>query len=190
VSVRDEIFPAERRLDYVQTEWAEGWTASAAGFGYAAEFLTKHARAFGATIDQAGLVVFFLQRHRVELVLKNLLGFLEVDFKPSHSLQYLWELCRQGFAVHHGLDWATFERENGEFVKTLIKADNGATNFRFPVDRDGEEVERPRFIDLDALNRYADKLLWEANGCMDFIGMGKQAEAEMEAEYAPDWNDL
>lgn len=190
MSVRDEIFPAERRLDYVQTEWAEGWTASAAGFGYAAEFLTKHARAFGATIDQAGLAVFFLQRHRVELVLKNLLGFLEVKFKPSHSLRYLWDQCEAGFSSHGGLDWVAFEREHREFIETLIEADDGAATFRFPVDRDGREVDRPRFIDLEALNRHADRFLWDANGCMDFVWAGKQAEAEMNAEYAPDWNDL
>jgi hypothetical protein len=190
VTVRDEIFPAERRLDYVQTEWAEGWTASAAGFGYAAEFLTKHAAAFGATIDQAGLAVFFLQRHRVELVLKNLLRFLEVDFKPSHSLRYLWNKCEPGFSAHSGLDWAEFEEANGDFVQTLIEADDGATTFRFPVDRDGQEVDRPRFIDLEALNRHADTLISDADGCMDFVWAGKQAEAEMESDYAPDWDDL
>jgi hypothetical protein len=37
VSVYEEIFPAERHLDYVQTEWSNGWTAGASGFGYAAE---------------------------------------------------------------------------------------------------------------------------------------------------------
>ncbi|HEX6752451.1 MAG TPA: hypothetical protein VF093_02520 [Solirubrobacterales bacterium] len=139
MSIRDEIFPAERRRDYVQTEWAQGWTAGAAGFGYAAEFLTKHARSFGATIDQAGLAVFFLQRHRIELILKDLLGFLDVDFPATHSLRRLWELCNQGFAVSDGLSWAEFEKQNGEFVEALIAVDDGAATFRFPVDRDGEE---------------------------------------------------
>lgn len=194
MSVHDEIFPAERRLDYVQTEWAEGWTAGAAGFGYAAEFLTKHAHSFGATIDQAGLAVFFLQRHRVELILKNLIGFLGVDLPNTHSLQTLWERCRQGFAASDGLDWAEFESEHGEFIEALIAVDNGAATFRFPVDREGRDVERPSFIDLQALNRYADKLYWEAAGCMDFLA---EAEAEMkavEADYGgdevPTWNDL
>jgi hypothetical protein len=194
VGVRDEIFPTERRRDYVQTEWADGWTASAAGFGYAAEFLTKHAPSFGATIDQAGLAVFFLQRHRVELILKDLLGFLGVDFSTKHSLRRLWELCRQGFAESNGLNWNEFEKENGEFIEALIAVDDGAATFRFPVDRGGEVIKRPAFIDLQALNRHADKLYWKAAGCMDFM---TEAEAEMkaaEADYGgdevPDWDEF
>jgi hypothetical protein len=194
VSVRDEIFPAERRLDYVQTEWAEGWTAGAAGFGYAAEFLTKHARSFGATIDQAGLAVFFLQRHRIELILKNLLDFLDVDFPAVHSLRKLWELCRQGFGASGELNWTEFEKENGEFIEALIAVDDGAAAFRFPVDRDGEEIERPAFIDLEALNRHADKLYWEAAGCMDFLAEAAAEMKAVEADYGgddlPGWGDI
>lgn len=185
MSVRDEIFPNERRLDFVQTEWAEGWTAGAAGFGYAAAFLTKHADSFGATIDQTGLAVVFLQRHRVELVLKDLLGVLEVEFPATHSLRALWRLCEQGFASADGLNWEEFEQENSEFVQALIAIDDGAAAFRFPVDRDGEAMERPSFIDLKALNRHADKLYWEAVGCMTFLTEMAAAEAEYGGEE--DW---
>jgi hypothetical protein len=192
VSVREEIFPAERRLEYVQTEWAEGWTAGAAGFGYAAEFLTKNAPSFGATIDQAGLAVFFLQRHRVELILKDLLGFLAVEFPPTHSLRRLWELCQEGFKSSD-LDWDEFQSENGEFVEALIAVDDGAATFRFPVDRDGAQIDRPAFIDLKALNRHADKLYWEVAGCMDYLWEAKaqmQAiEADVGGDEAPDWGD-
>lgn len=192
--VSEELFPSERRLEYVQTEWAKGWAAGAAGFGYAAEFLTKHARSFGATIDQAGLAVFFLQRHRVEMVLKDLLVSFGIEFKPSHSLQYLWGLCQQGFASKAGLDWASFEKENGDFIKALIKTDDGATTFRFPVDQDGETIERPKFIDLEALNRHADKFDSEISGCMDFVSEGaaemKAAEADYGGEEEMDWEDL
>lgn len=192
MSIREEIFPAERRLEYVQTEWAEGWTAGAAGFGYAAEFLTKNARSFGASIDQAGLAVFFLQRHRVELILKDLLGFLGVEFPPTHSLRRLWQLCQEGFESSD-LKWDEFQSENGEFIESLIAVDDGAAAFRFPVDREGAQVDRPAFIDLKALNHHADKLYWEAFGCMDFLA---EAEAEMRAieadvggDESPDWGD-
>jgi hypothetical protein len=192
VSVREEIFPAERRLEYVQTEWSQGWTAGAAGFGFAAEFLTKNARSFGATIDQAGLAVLFLQRHRVELILKNLLGFLDVKFPPTHSLRRLWQLCQEGFE-ESDLSWDEFQKDNGEFIDALSAVDDGAATFRFPVDRDGGQIVRPSFVDLQALNRHADKLYWEAAGCMDYLA---EAEAEMRAIEAdvggdelPDWGD-
>jgi hypothetical protein len=182
----EEIFPSERRLDYVQTEWAEGWSAGASGFGYAAEFLTKHARSFGATIDQAGLAVFFLQRHRVELVLKDLLGVLGMKFPSTHSLRRLWQLCEQGFAPVDGLSWVEFEQGNGGFIEAMIAVDDGAATFRFPEDRDGEAIERPAFIDLGALNRHADKLYWDAVGCINFVSEGAAAIAEAEAEFGGD----
>lgn len=179
-------------MEYVQTEWSQGWTAGAAGFGFAAEFLTKNARSFGATIDQAGLAVLFLQRHRVELILKNLLGFLDVKFPPTHSLRRLWQLCQEGFE-ESDLSWDEFQKDNGEFIDALSAVDDGAATFRFPVDRDGGQIVRPSFVDLQALNRHADKLYWEAAGCMDYLA---EAEAEMRAIEAdvggdelPDWGD-
>jgi hypothetical protein len=190
MGVYEEIFPSERRREYVQTEWAEGWTAGASGFGYAAEFLTRHAASFGATIDQAGLAVFFLQRHRVELVLKHLLGFLEVKFKPNHSLGYLWGLCEGGFAGNPDLDWAEFEARNGEFVAALVEVDDGAATFRFPVDQEGKQIERPAYIDLEALNSHADQLYSDAGVCMDLVGEARSAAAEFADHDAPGWGDL
>ncbi len=180
-------------MEYVQTEWAQGWTASAAGFGYAAQFLTKHAPSFGATIDQAGLAVFFLQRHRVELILKDLLGFLEVKFPPTHSLRRLWGLCQEGFESSD-MRWDEFQSENGEFVEALIAVDDGAATFRFPVDRERAEIVRPAFIDLKALNHHADKLYWDAAGYMDFLWEARaqmQAiEADVGGDETSDWSDF
>jgi hypothetical protein len=186
MSVSEEIFPGERRLDYVQTEWAKDWTAAAAGFGYAAEFLTKNAQSFGATIDQAGLAVFFLQRHRIELVLKDLLGVLEVEFPPTHSLRRLWHLCEQGVTGADGLSWTELQQENGEFVEALVAVDDSAATFRFPVDRDGEEIQRPAYIDLAALNRHTDKLYWDVVGCITYVTESAAELAAAEAEYGGD----
>lgn len=104
MGIFEEIFPAERRMELAQTEWAEGWAAAAAGFGFAAEYLMKNASSLGATVDQAGLAIFFLQRHRVELILKNLLSMVEVPFPPTHSLQKLWQLCQSGLEAYELLD--------------------------------------------------------------------------------------
>jgi len=180
-------------MEYVQTEWAQGWTASAAGFGFAADFLTKNARSLGATVDQAGLAVFFLQRHRVELILKDLLGFLGVRFPATHSLGRLWRFCQDGFESSR-LDWDEFKRENGEFIDALIAVDDGAATFRFPVNHEGVQIDRPAFIDLKALNRHADKLYWEVAGCMDYLAEAnaqmRAIEADVGGDEGPDWSDF
>ena len=184
MSIYGEIFPSDGRHEHVQTQWSGGWTSGASGFGYAAEFLTERARSFGATIDQAGLAVFFLQRHRVEMVLKDLLIFLKVEFKASHSLQYLWGLCEQGFGESELLSWPDFEAEQGEFVGALIFVDDGAVTFRFPADREGREVTRPQFIDLAALNRHTAAFESGAHGCIDYVSELRAEEAATLAAYA------
>lgn len=192
MSIRDEIFPGERNPAYVQTEWARGWTAAAAGFGYAAEFLTKNATAFGATIDQTGLAVFYLQRHRIELVLKDLLDCLGVDFPPTHSLRRLWQCCEEGF-TETDLNWTEFEEECGDFIDALSEVDDGATVFRFPVDTDGNEAKRPAFIDLNALNRHADTFFWAAAGCIAFLTETKammDVDVDFEYDDGPTWADV
>src|SRR4051794_32413225 len=94
MSVHDDIFPTHRREDFVQTEWAKGWAYAVIGFGYAARMLTEARAQMHANVDQIGLAVFYLQRHRIELVLKQAL----VDLGEStatvarlpHRLDVLW----------------------------------------------------------------------------------------------------
>jgi hypothetical protein len=95
MGLADEIFPTERRERFVQTEWADGWVLTAVGFQEAARLLTEASRKIGASIDQVGLVVFFLQRHRMELAMKELLVGAGMETKDitTHSLTKLWDLC-------------------------------------------------------------------------------------------------
>jgi hypothetical protein len=168
MGIFEEIFPTERRMELAQTEWAEGWAAAAAGFGFAAEYLTKNARSLGATVDQAGLAIFFLQRHRVELILKNLLFMLEVPFPPTHSLRKLWQLCRSGLEADELLDWQEIAG-HGALIEALSQVDDLAATFRFPVDARGQEMRRPKFIDLDALDRRVKDLYWDVYACTEAI---------------------
>jgi hypothetical protein len=71
MAVADEIFPQEQWFEYAETKYAAGWSDVFWGFGYAAKYLTKHRSELGALVDQAGVAIFFLQRHRVELGLKT-----------------------------------------------------------------------------------------------------------------------
>jgi hypothetical protein len=51
----------------------------------------------------------------------------------------------------------------------MIAVDDGAATFRFPVDHGGSEVSRPRFIDLEGLDRHAAHFEAGVFGCIDYV---------------------
>jgi hypothetical protein len=191
VGIRDGIFPAEHREDLVQTEWAQGWIPGSIGFEEAARFLTEHRSRFGASIDQVGLVIFYLQRHRVELALKELLVARGVDLaevKAPHSLHALWAACSKAVGVSSE-EWRGLNAAGGELVTLLHERDPASHTFRYPVDRHGKVHERPAYIDLQALEKHVDDLVYGVRGYMDYVeesereARGYAAEMEREAEY-------
>lgn len=175
------MFPDERSTEYVQTEWCEDWEDIAAGFGYAAEHVTRHRRDFHQSIDQAGTAVFFLQRHRVELLLKALLD--AADMPPEevagigHSLTKLWEACgaKLGENRYWKREWERFAEEHHELIMALHKADESSFSFRYPIDRKGQRVSRPPFINLDVLNRHVEEFDFAVQ---DFTDELRQMPAE------------
>lgn len=91
---REEIFPSQKREAYGQTEWAAGWMSTANGFGEAARRLADQRRQIGVEIDQIGVAIFYLQRHRVELLIEGALDELgcapEEVFRLGHDLRRHW----------------------------------------------------------------------------------------------------
>lgn len=186
--VYEAIFPNERKERFVQTEWATGWGATTSGFRLAAEHLTKNAHVFRAEIDQVGLAVFFMQRHRIELVLKALNEAAGVEFKPTHSLRTLWSRCEAPLRKLDAKNWKTFKADHDPLIDAIARVDDGSFTFRYPVDTKGVEVERPQFVDLAALNEYVDKFMYDAHGWVDWIWEMKALEREYEREMAA-WGD-
>lgn len=185
VSLSDEIFPDRRDRDFVQTEWATGWGYGSIGFAEAARFLTENKKQFHASIDQVGLVIFFLQRHRVELALKELLVAHSVDLtniKPPHSLPALWGACEQ-VAGSGSEGWQYLDSAGSELVALLHERDPGSHTYRYPVDRKGKPHERPKFINLAALEEHVNALVNAIGGYMDHSEEARQWEAEMQQEY-------
>jgi hypothetical protein len=185
VSLSDEIFPGHRRLDFVQTEWARGWGYGTMGFAEAARFLTENRAQFRATIDQVGLVIFFLQRHRVELALKELLVAHRGDLPTTHSLKTLWRACEQ--AVGTGDEgWTYLDSAGAELIALLHECDPASDAYRYPVDRAGNAHERPKFINLAALEKHVDGLTSAIAGYMAYSEEARQWEAEMQREFELD----
>jgi hypothetical protein len=172
VSLFDEIFPSERKSGYVQTEWAQGWGDIAAGFGYAAEHLTEHRLDFGATIDQTGLALFFLQRHRVELELKALLQAAGAGMSGEHSLARLWALCESTLKPRDPDEWRDFATSHADLIEALNRVDEGSYTFRYPVDRSGQKVDRPQFINPVALHEYVEQFSAGVSGYIDYLTEG------------------
>jgi hypothetical protein len=184
VALRDEIFPSEQREAYVQTQWSKGWGYAGIGYGEAAQFLTEHRRDFRASIDQVGLVIFFLQRHRVELALKEMLVQRRFDLrevKAQHSLVALWNACRTAVGADTQ-EWRELDTGGSEMIGLLADADPGSYTYRYPVGKDGKENERPEFIDLDALEDHVTAFVSLIDGYLAFIEEAEQYEREYAAD--------
>lgn len=185
VGIADEIFPKQRHPGLVQTEWAKGWVYTSIGFAGAARFLTEHSAQFGASIDQVGLVIFFLQRHRVELAIKELLAAHRIDLKsivPPHSLDALWRACELTIGTDSE-GWRYLDSTGTRLVKLLDKHDPGSHTYRYPIDRHGKEHRRPKYIDLVALENHVNELVSAIDGFMAHAEEARQYEQEMRREY-------
>lgn len=167
------LFPDTHGEAYVQTEHAAGWHAVAYGFSRAAEALTTQRREFHATVDQVGLAVFFLQRHRVELELKALLDTFDGNVPRSHSLNELWNRLKRSVKEIDSAAWEQFAADAEELVMALHRVDESSFVFRYPQDTAGNVIVRPPYIDLDAVQHYVD--LFES-GCEGLLTWVRQDE--------------
>jgi hypothetical protein len=165
VSLAAEIFPKERREDLVQTQWAKGWTYGAIGFQEAARCLTEHRGDFGATIDQVGLVVFFLQRHRMELAMKEVL-IADQRQPEGHDLARLWREC-SAVVGPKSQSWAELDSAASELVALIHERDPDSTRFRYASDTQGKASQRPAFIALDALDAHVTRFVSMLQGYLD-----------------------
>jgi len=169
MTLLNQIFPSDRDERLVQTQWASDWLDGAAGFGYAANCLMQHVTELGALIDQAGLAIFFLQRHRVELALKGLLDAVGADVPNSHDLDYLWTHCEATVEPRDPDAWATFRADHHELVQVLNGVDQSSFTFRYPVDTKGAKATRPEFIDLAILDKHVKDLHSGVSGYVGYL---------------------
>lgn len=168
MTLHERIFPTTPDPRLVQARWAAGWGEAVSGFGYAAELLTRRREDFGATLDQAGIAIIFLQRHRAELVLKDLLYQLAGKAPSGHDLDKLWVACGTQISPLDQEAWSQFSAHR-ELIDVLHHADRSSTVFRYPQKVDGSNATRPNYIDLDELQKALEEFESAATRVIDYI---------------------
>jgi hypothetical protein len=187
MGARDEIFPTDQHPAYVQTQWAKGWGYNVIGFGDAARLLTEQRAKMHATVDQIGLAVIYLQRHRVELVIKQALVDLGKEQAEvatlGHSLEHVWRELGTVVKSIGGDHWRSLVNDYAEFIAVMHEADEGSFSYRYPIDRAGAESKRADFINLEALQRYAEGFEYGVHGYTDMIAEGRREAAYYDDDY-------
>jgi hypothetical protein len=60
----------------------------------------------------------------------------------------------------------------------MHQADEGSFSYRYPINRAGEESRRADFIDLDALERHADRFENGVQGYTDWVSETEGVEPD------------
>jgi hypothetical protein len=100
-------------------------------------------------IDQAGVAIFFVQRHRIELTLKGRPDELGSPDVNSHDLKVPLQKIKAFVQPEDPAQWLEFDEQHGELVRAVAEVDKGSIVFRYPVGNDKQLVERPDYVDLD-----------------------------------------
>jgi hypothetical protein len=133
----DMIFPNGEPRDgnILRLELVGSWESQFLGLGRLVAFLTPRLFAEAHAVDDIGVNVVFLQRHRVEVGLKLILERAGAEPVGQHSIVALWGRCAEACAAAGASsDWETFDRAQKEFAELLNRVDPGAATFRYPVD--------------------------------------------------------
>lgn len=152
-SLADSIFPAGDPRDgwILRLELVGSWESQFLGLGRLVAFLTPRLLKEAFAVDDMGVNVVFLQRHRVEVGLKLILERAGASPVGDHKIDVLWSRCAEactdaGFSAR----WDDFDRAQKEFGTTLNLVDPGAATFRYPVDRRNQPWKRGQ-VDLAQL---------------------------------------
>ena len=103
------------------------------------------------------------------MILKGLLDFVGAEVPNAHRLVVLWDRCREALAHRSPAGWSDFDAGQEELIRALDVVDPSSFTFRYPVDTQGTKVNRPKFINLDALNKHLDDLESAASGYIDYL---------------------
>lgn len=154
-SLADRIFPSgDPRDGYIlRLELVGSWESQFVGLGRLTAFLTPRLLAEAHAVDDMGINVVFLQRHRVEVGLKLILERAQATAVGDHNIDALWKRCdRACGAAGFSSSWQTFADDQKDYAYLLNRVDPGAATFRYPVDKHNQPWKREQ-VDLAELER-------------------------------------
>jgi len=154
-SLADLIFPSgDPRDGYIlRLELVGSWESQFLGLGRLTAFLTPRLLAEAHAIDDMGINVVFLQRHRVEVGMKLILERAQATAVGDHKIDALWKRCDQACAAAgFSSQWQTFGGAQKDYTYLLNRVDPGAATFRYPVNKHNQPWKRGQ-VDLAELER-------------------------------------
>lgn len=155
MSLAERIFPCGPPRDghILRLDLVESWESQLLGVGRAAAFLTPRLFSQSHAVDDIGLYVIFLQRHRVELGLK-LIQERTGAVRPGHVISALAAECEAACRAAGFADaWEAFASAQQEYMELMEDADPKAATFRYPVDASMRPWPRETRVDLVELER-------------------------------------
>lgn len=153
-NLRNAIFPSGPPRDghILRLRHVASWESQFAGIGRVTALATDRLLTERHAVDDAGLTVIYLQRHRIEIGLKLILERAAVAMRPGHQLKPLVAACAQACTVAgFGDAWTTFHAAQGVYIDLMDAVDPGSMTFRYPVDRSNQPWVRDGLVDLAAL---------------------------------------
>jgi hypothetical protein len=154
-SLTDLIFPGgDPRDGYIlRLDLVGSWESQFLGLGRLTAFLTPRLLDEAHAVDDMGINVVFLQRHRVEIGLKLILERARATPVGDHRIDLLWNRCAQAcMAAGFSSQWQALISAQKDFAFLLNRVDPDAATFRYPVDRRNQPWERGK-VDLAELER-------------------------------------
>jgi hypothetical protein len=151
----DTIFPGGEPRDgnILRLELVGSWESQFLGLGRLTAFLTPRLLNEAFAVDDMGVNVVFLQRHRVEVGLKLILERMGATAVGDHRIEALWNRCDQACdGAGFSSQWDAFGRAQREFAYLLNRVDPGAATFRYPVDKGNQPWKRGQ-VDLAEFER-------------------------------------
>ena len=137
----------------MRLELVGSWESQFLGLGRLTAFLTPRLLAEAHAVDDMGINVVFLQRHRVEIGLKLILERAQATPVGDHRIDSLWKRCAQAcMEAGFSPQWQNFDGAQKDFAYLLDRVDPGAATFRYPVDKHNQPWKRGQ-VDLAELEQ-------------------------------------
>ena len=183
----DDIFPVGPARDgkILRLGLVGTWESQLVGLRRLTAFLTPRLLTQSHAVDDMGLYLVFLQRHRVEVALKLILERAKAPIPVDHQIMRLFGQCEDACrAVGIAKAWDSFAGAQQPFAELIDEVDPGAATFRYPVDKKAQPWARREHVDLEALETAGCAFHDDVNGLV--AALATLEPPPVEATKAPE----